>query len=68
MRAVTGIVHSLVYDSYRLSEENDTSSAIIPQGDDLSLYRISGAALCNMIKLRKDTLSEKEGKRKLTSA
>ena len=70
-RAVTGMVQSLVYDfaqneSNRSSEDADMSNEVSPE-DDVSLYRMSGAALCNMIKLRKDTLSGKEGKRKLTA-
>lgn len=72
IRAVTGIVHSLVYDftqseSYNLAKPVDqVQQSILPE-DDVTLYRMSGAALCQMIKLRKDTLSEKKGKRKLTS-
>lgn len=70
IRAVTGILHSLVYDfaqaeSYNLAQPPDIKQAITPE-DDVSLYRMSGAALCQMIKLRKDTLSEKKGKRKPT--
>ena len=71
IRSVTGIIHSLVYDfaqteSYSISQPLDVKQNVTPE-DDVSLYRISGAALCQMIKLRKDTLSEKKGKRKLTS-
>ena len=70
IRAVTGIVHSLVYDcaqtdSYNLSKPDDEHQTIAPE-DDVSLYRISGAALCNMIKLRQDTLSQGKGKRQIT--
>ena len=70
IRAVTGILHSLVYDfaqteSYSASQPLDVQHNITPE-DDVSLYRISGAALCQMIQLRKDTLSEKKGKRKIT--
>ena len=71
IRTVTGIIHSLVYDfaqteSYSISQPLDVKQNVTPE-DDVSLYRISGAALCQMIKLRKDTLSEKKGKGKLTS-
>ena len=71
IRAVTGIIHSLVYDfaqtkSFSFSQPVDTSFSVTPE-DDVALYRISGAALCQMIKLRKDTLSGKEGRRELTS-
>ena len=72
IRAVTGIVHSLVYDfaqseSYNLAKPVDqVQQSILPE-DDVTLYRMSGAALCQMIKLRKDTLSAKKGKRKVTS-
>ncbi|PFX14947.1 hypothetical protein AWC38_SpisGene20862 [Stylophora pistillata] len=72
IRAVTGIVHSLVYDfaqseSYNLAKPVDqVQQSILPE-DDVTLYRMSGAAFCQMIKLRKDTLSEKKGKRKVTS-
>ena len=70
IRAVTGILHSLVYDfaqteSYNFSQPLDIHQDITPE-DDVALYRMSGAALCQMIKLRKDTLSEKKGKRKTT--
>ena len=71
IRAVTGIVHSLVYDfaqseSYSFAQPVDVQQKILPE-DDVTLYRMSGAGLCQMIKLRKDTLSEKKGKRKMTS-
>ena len=56
IRAVTGILHSLVYD---FAQTEDTT----PE-DDVALFRMSGAALCQMIKLRKDTLSKKKGNRK----
>lgn len=67
---VKGILHSLVYDfaqteSYSVSQPLDVRQNITPE-DDVSLYRISGAALCQMIKLRKDTPSEKKVKRKIT--
>ena len=70
IRAVTGILHSLVYDfaqteSYNFSQPLDVHQDITPE-DDVTLYRMSGAALCQMIKLRKDTLSDKKGKRKTT--
>ncbi|KAL9984460.1 hypothetical protein ACROYT_G006754, partial [Oculina patagonica] len=70
IRAVTGILHSLVYDfaqteSYHLAQPPAIEQVITPE-DDVSLYRMSGAALCKMIKLRKDTLAEKKGKRKPT--
>lgn len=70
IRAVTGIVHSLVYDfaqseSYNLAKPVEVQQSILPE-DDVTLYRMSGAALCQVIKLRKDTLSEKKGKRKVT--
>ena len=41
---------------------------IIKREDDVALYRMFGAALCQMVRLRKDTLSEKKGKRGMTSA
>ena len=71
IRALTGIVHSLVYDfaqseSYNFAQPVDVQQKILPE-DDVTLYRMSGAALCQMIQLRKDTLSEKKGKRKVTS-
>lgn len=50
IRAVTGIIHSLVYDfaqtkSFSFSQPVDTSFSVTPE-DDVALYRISGAALC----------------------
>ena len=71
IRAVTGILYSLVYDfaqtaSYDLSQPLHIQQDITPE-DDVALFRMSGAALCQMIKLRKDTLSEKKGKRKTTT-
>ena len=71
IRAVTGILHSLVYDfaqteSYNFSQPLQIQQDITPE-DDVTLFRMSGAALCQMIKLRKDTLSEKKGKRKTTT-
>ena len=72
IRAVTGILHSLVYDfaqteAYNFGQPKDVSH-IIKREDDVALYRISGAALCQMVRLRKDTLSEKKGKRGMTHA
>lgn len=57
--AVTGILRSLVYDFaqtelYNLAQLPDIKQAITPD-NDVSLYRMSGVALCQMIKLRKDT-------------
>ena len=71
IRAVTGILHSLVYDfpqteSYNFSQPLRIQQDITPE-DDAALFRMSGAALCQMIKLRKDTLSETKGKRKTTT-
>ena len=71
IRAVTGIVHSPVYnfaqsESYNFAQPVDVQEKILPEDDD-TLFRMWGAALCQMIKLRKDTLSEKKGKRKITS-
>ena len=70
-RAVTGILHSLVYDfaqpeSYNFSQPLQIQQDITPE-DDVALFGMSEAALCQMIKLRKDTLSEKKGKRKTTT-
>ena len=72
IRAVTGILHSLVYDfaqteAYNFAQPKDVPH-IIKREDDVALYRISGAALCQMVRLRKNTLSEKKGKRGMTSA
>lgn len=72
IRAVTGILHSLVYDfaqteAYNFSQPKDVPYIVKPE-DDVALYRMSGAALCQMMRLRKDTLSEKKGKRGMTSA
>lgn len=71
IRAVTGIIHSLVYDfaqteSYSCSQSDDLKQSVAAE-EDTSLYRISGAALSQMIRLRKDTLSAKKGKRKITT-
>ena len=56
IRAVTGIIQSLVYDfaqtkSFSFSQPVDTSFSVTPE-DDVALYRISGVALCQMIKLQ----------------
>ena len=72
IRAVTGILHSLVYDfaqteAYNFAQPKDVPHIVKPE-DDVALYRMSGAALCQMMRLRKDTLSEKKGKRGMTSA
>ena len=72
IRAVTGILHSLVYDfaqteAYNFAQPKDVPHIIKPE-DDVALYRMSGAALCQMVRLRKDTLSQKKGKRGMTSA
>ena len=73
IRAVTGILHSFVYDfaqteSYNFPQPLQIQQDITPE-DDVALFRMSGAALCQniMIKLRKDTLSEKKGKRNTTT-
>ena len=71
IRAVKGILHYLVYDfaqteSYNFSQPLHIQQDITPE-DDVALFRMSGADLCQMIKLRSDTLSEKKGKRKTTA-
>ena len=55
-----GILHSLVYDfaqteAYNFAEAKDVLDIVKPE-DDIALYRMSGAALCQMMRLRKDTL------------
>ena len=72
IRAVTGILHSLVYDfaqteAYNFTQPKDAPHIVKPEYN-VALYRMSGAAICQMMKLRKDTLSEKKGKRGMTSA
>ncbi len=71
IRAVTGILHSLVYDfaqieAYNLAQPQDDPHIIKPE-DDVALYHMYGAALCQMMRLRKDTMSKKKGKRGMTS-
>ena len=53
IRAVTGILHSLVYDfaqteAYNFAQPKDVPH-IIKCEDDVGLYRMSGAALCQMV-------------------
>lgn len=75
-RGISAIVHSLVYDfaqseSYAshtsaLFAKDDDQNNVTPE-DEVSLYRISGAALCRMIKLRRETLSNKKGRRHVSA-
>ena len=69
IRAVTTIVHIIVYcftqmDSYNFAQPLDAQQKIIPEGD-VTLKRMSGAALCQIIKLRKDTCSENKARERL---
>lgn len=74
IRAVTGLLHSLVYDfaqteSYNFAQPPEIQQDVTPE-DDVTLFRMSGAALCQMIKLRKDTVCQKrkESENQLMSA
>ena len=66
------LLHSLVYyfaqtEAYNFAQPKDVPHIVKPE-DDVTLYRMSGAALCQMMRLRKYTLSKKKGKRGMTSA
>ena len=73
--AVTGILHSLVNFMILLKQKHTTlpnlrmSRRLLNlKMHDVALNRMSGAALCQMVRLTKDTLSEKKGQRGITSA